>query len=96
MKTPLVRVCQEVVLLPLNLQHEKGHDIPLDIQNPMEFAWNWKLDIMPKLKIFLRRISRNALATHSNLLKRGLNLDPSYPLHHSQLDSIATSLSNIS
>ena len=65
----------------------KAHNIPLDIQQPLEFAWIWNLDIMPKLKIFLWQICHNALATCANLVKSGLNLDPICPLCHSELES---------
>ena len=44
---------------------------------------------MPKLKVFLWQICHDALATRTNLLKRGLNLDPICPLCHSELESIS-------
>jgi len=43
---------------------------------------------MPKLKIFLWQLCHNALTTRTNLLTRGLNLDPLCPLcRHSDLES---------
>ena len=44
---------------------------------------------MPKLKVFLWQICHDALATRTNLLKRGLNLDPICPLCHPELESIS-------
>jgi len=52
------------------------------------FHWIWKLEIMPKIKIFLWQLCHNALPVRGTLLQRGINIDPSCPLCLSNIESI--------
>ena len=42
----------------------------------MEYKWIWKLDVAPKIRIFLWQICHNALPSRGTLLRRGIQLDP--------------------
>jgi len=50
--------------------------------------WIWKIDIMPKIKIFLWQICHQAIPVRGKLLKRGLNIDAGYPVCLSDIESI--------
>jgi len=52
-----------------------------NLGNPLvwEYNWIWKLDIMPKLKIFLCQLYHVSLPTKDNLCKRGMYLNPRCP-----------------
>jgi len=41
-----------------------------------QFNWIWKLEVMPKIKIFLWQLCHNALPSRGTLLRRGIQLDP--------------------
>ena len=47
----------------------------------------WKLDIMPKIKIFLWQMCHNALPVRGNLFRRGCQLDPICPLCTNDIES---------
>ena len=44
-----------------------------------QLKWIWKLDIMPKIKIFLWQLCHKALPSRGTLLRRGIQLDPVCP-----------------
>ena len=44
------------------------------------FNWIWKIDTMPKIKIFLWQLCHNALPVKGILFRRGCHLDPQCPL----------------
>ena len=44
------------------------------------YNWIWKLDVMPKIKIFLWQNLHNALPTRGTLFRRGMNIDPACPI----------------
>jgi len=41
-----------------------------------KYHWIWKLDIMPKIKIFMWQLCHNALPLRVTLLRRGMQIDP--------------------
>ena len=47
----------------------------------------WKLDIMPKIKIFLWQMCHNALPVRGTLIRRGCQLDPTCPLCANDIES---------
>jgi len=53
-----------------------------------EFSWIWKLDVMPKLKIFLWQLCHALLSTRVVLLKRELQIDPLCPHRHIEIDDM--------
>ena len=54
----------------------KAHDNIPKAQPVWKFHWLWKLDVMPKIKIFLWQLCHNALPSRGSLLRRGIHLDP--------------------
>jgi hypothetical protein len=46
------------------------------------FDWNsiWKLECLTKVKLFVWRISHNSLPHRLNLLQRGMDLGPIFPV----------------
>jgi len=51
-----------------------------------EYNWIWKLDVMPRLKIFLWQLFYASLLTKGTLLKRGMNIDPLCPSCQSEIE----------
>jgi len=47
---------------------------------PWPFKWLWKIDTMPKIKVFLWQLCHNALPVKGILFRRGCRLDPLCPL----------------
>jgi len=54
----------------------QAHDHISRDQPLWRFKWIWKLDVMPKIKIFLWQLCHNALPSRATLLRRGMQLDP--------------------
>lgn len=52
------------------------------------FNWIWKLDVMPKLRIFLWQTLLNALPVRGVLLRRGMMIDPTCPLCGEDIETI--------
>ena len=40
------------------------------------YNWIWKLDVMPKIKVFLWQNLHSALPIRGTLFRRGMNIDP--------------------
>ena len=59
--------------------------IPEDDQWP--YKWIWKVDTMPKIKIFLCQMCHNALPVRGTLVRRGCQLDPHYPLCLNEIET---------
>jgi len=51
-----------------------------------EYNWIWKLDLMPKLKIFLRQLCHAWLPIKATLSKRGVDIDPLSHFRHSEIE----------
>ena len=50
----------------------KAHD-NISREQPMwKYQWIWKLDVMPKIRVFLWQLCYNVLPSRGNLLHRGL------------------------
>ena len=56
-----------------------AHRLDLVHKPVREYNQLWKLDIIPKLKIFLWQLCHLSLPTKGTLSKRGLNIDPVCP-----------------
>jgi len=56
----------------------KAHGITSE-QPVWKYKWVWKVNVMPKIKIFLWQLCHNSLPTRGTLLRRGLQLDPTCP-----------------
>ena len=41
------------------------------------YKWLWKLNVMPKIRVFLWQLCHNSLPSRATLLRRGIQLDPS-------------------
>jgi len=63
-----------------------AHELDFVNKPGWKYNWIWKLDIMPKLKIFLWQLCHSSLPTRGTLSKRGLNLDPLCPFCHSKVE----------
>jgi hypothetical protein len=48
----------------------------------------WKAPVSNKIKTFLWRLSKNILPIRENLLKKGILLDPIYPICHNEVESM--------
>jgi len=57
----------------------KAHDNIVRAQPRWKYQWIWKLDVMPKIRVFLLQLCHNALPSRGTLLRRGLQLDPLCP-----------------
>ena len=55
---------------------------------PWPFKGIWKLDIVPKIKIFLWQMCHNALPLRGTLFRCGCQLDPQCPLCMTDIESI--------
>ena len=56
----------------------KAHDLSSD-QLAWKYKWLWKLNVMPKIKVFLWQLCHNSLPSRGTLFRRGLQLDPTCP-----------------
>ena len=56
-------------------------------QSPWPFKGIWKLDILPKIKIFLWQMCHNALPVRGTLFRRGCQLDPQCPMCMTDIES---------
>ena len=56
----------------------KAHDISSD-HPEWKFKWLWKVNVMPKIKVFLWQLCHNSLPSRGTLFRRGLQLDPTCP-----------------
>ena len=65
-----------------------AHDIDPVKTPSWEFRWIWRLDIMPKLKVFLWQLCHASLPTRSTLLKRRLQIDPLCPLCNNDIEDL--------
>ena len=61
-----------MVNFPQRLQLGTTHG--LDLTNLI-----WKLDVMPKLKMFIWRLCHKSLPTRGNWMKTGMSIDQLYP-----------------
>ena len=57
----------------------RAHENIKPDQEPWKFNWIWKLDVMPKIRIFLWQLCHNALPTRAALLHKGIYIDPVCP-----------------
>ena len=55
-------------------------------QPDWQFKWIWKLDILPKIKIFLWQLCHKALPSRGTLLRRGVQLDPLCPACNTEIE----------
>jgi len=53
-----------------------AHGLDIKSSPSWEYSWIWRLDIIPKLKVFLWQLCHTSLPTRGTLLKRGLQIDP--------------------
>ena len=56
-----------------------AHGLDLIHRLVWKYNWLWKLDIVPKLKIFLWQLCHLSLPAKETLSKQGLNIDPVCP-----------------
>jgi len=64
----------------------RAHDNLKPAHTSWKFNWIWKLDVMPKIRIFLWQLCHKALPTKATLLQRGLHIDPVCPGCHSEIE----------
>jgi len=57
----------------------RAHDNITHDQESWKFNWIWKLNVMPKIRIFLWQLCHNVLPTRANLLRKGIFVDPVSP-----------------
>ena len=50
------------------------------------YNWIWKLDVMPKVKVFLWQLCHRALPSRGTLFRRGIHLDPLCPACNTALE----------
>jgi len=55
---------------------------------PWPFRWIWRIDTMPKIKIFIWQMCLNALPVRGLLFRRGGYVDPQCPLCFDDIESI--------
>ena len=65
-----------------------AHGLDLVHKPVWEYNWLQKLDIMPKLKIFLWQLCHSSLPTRGTLSDRGLRVDPACPFCHSEVEDM--------
>ena len=52
------------------------------------FRWIWKIDVMPKIQIFIWQIFHYAIPVRGVLFRRSLNIDPVFPLCLNDIESM--------
>jgi len=57
----------------------KAHDNIDRSQPTWQFKWIWKLNVLPKIRVFLWQLCHNALPVRGTLFHRGLHIDPLCP-----------------
>ena len=57
----------------------KAHDHLSYSLQPWKYNWLWRLNVMPKIKVFLWQLCHNSLPSRGTLFRRGLPLDPICP-----------------
>jgi len=62
------------------------HELDLVHPRVWDYNWIWKLDIMPKLKIFLWQICHVSLPIRGTLVQRGINVDSHCPFCQSEIE----------
>jgi len=50
------------------------------------YKWLWNLNVMPKIRVFLWQLCHNSLPSRAILSQRGIQLDPSCPVCHTELE----------
>jgi len=50
--------------------------------------WIWKIDTMPKIKVFLWQVCHKTIPVRGLLLARGLHINPSCPLCLDDIESV--------
>jgi len=66
----------------------KAHD-NIDKDHPIwPYKWIWKLDVMPKVRVFLWQLCHNALPGRGILFHRGLQIDPFCPGCPSEIEDL--------
>ena len=66
----------------------KAHEGLAHNPPPWKFKWIWKLDVMPKIRIFMWQICHNALPVKGTLFRRGLQIEPLCPLCLAEIEDI--------
>jgi len=64
-----------------------AHDQQFFQKQPWQFKWIWKIDTMPKIKIFLWQMCHNALSVRGMSLRWGCHIDPQCPLCLEDIES---------
>jgi len=65
-----------------------GHGSHLLEDPPWPFKWIWKIDTMPKIKIFIWQMCLNALPVRGMLFRWGGHVDPQCRLCQDDIESI--------
>jgi len=65
-----------------------AHGLDLVHKPVWEYNWIWKLDIMPKLKIFLWQLCHLSIPTRGTLSRHGLPIDSVFPCCLSQIEDV--------
>jgi len=55
-------------------------------QPKWKYHWIWRLDVAPKIKVFLWQLCHNSLPSRGTLLRRGLQLDPVCPVCNADIE----------
>jgi len=63
-----------------------AHDHPQE-EPPWPFKRIWKVDTMPKIKIFLCQMCHNALPIRGSLLRQGCHIEPQCPLYLNEIET---------
>ena len=65
-----------------------AQDQKLSEGRPWQFKWIWKIDAMPKIKIFLWQMCHNVLPARGTLLRQRCRVDPQCPLCLDDIETI--------
>ena len=55
-------------------------------------SWIWKLQTLPRIQMFIWRCMHNSIAVKEVVAKRGILIDTSYPMCHSDNESLTHAL----
>lgn len=64
-----------------------AHDKSIHEHPDWDFKWIWKINTMPKIKIFLWQICHDTVLVRGTLLKRGLPIDAGCPICLGDIES---------
>lgn len=65
-----------------------AHGFSKDLSPAWDCKWVWKINVPPKLRVFLWQICHKGLSVRGELIKRGMSMDPCCPLCQNDIETL--------